>query len=268
MQRKLIALDLDGTTLNQDAQLSPKTTQTLTELQSAGHIVSIVTGRPNRLSQNFYQQLGLTSPMVNFNGALAHIPGQKWADEYQYTVNKDIVFALLQLKDQFKIQMVAAEGKTMFLADQAYPNTFSFFPATLKRDELLTRDSLQQDPTAITVFVERSDQVALRQMILDQFPQVDVNTWGGPASVLEIVHHGIQKAKGLAHLADYYQIDQHDILAFGDESNDLEMLDYAGLGVAMHNAIAPIKAIANDVTPLTNAQDGVANYLIQYFNLA
>lgn len=63
----MIALDLDGTTLNSDAQITLKTQQTLTELQNAGHIVSIVTGRPNRLSEPFYQQLGLTSPMVNFN---------------------------------------------------------------------------------------------------------------------------------------------------------------------------------------------------------
>ena len=56
MHQKLIALDLDGTTLNSDAQITLKTQQTLTELQNAGHIVSIVTGRPNRLSEPFYQQ--------------------------------------------------------------------------------------------------------------------------------------------------------------------------------------------------------------------
>lgn len=267
MHQKLIALDLDGTTLNSDAQITLKTQQTLTELQNAGHIVSIVTGRPNRLSEPFYQQLGLTSPMVNFNGALMHIPGQAWAGEYQYTINKDIVFSLFQLKERFKIQMIAAEGKTMFLADQAYAHTFSFFPTTLKSDEILTRESLRQDPAAVTVFVERADQDALRAEILRQFPDVSVNTWGGPASVLEIVHHGIHKATGLAKLAAHYDIDQSDIIAFGDESNDLDMLAYAGTGVAMQNAIAPIKAIADDITPLTNAQDGVANYLRQYFKM-
>lgn len=267
MNQKLIALDLDGTTLNPEAKISLKTQETLTQLQSAGHIVSIVTGRPNRLSEPFYHQLGLTSPMVNFNGAVMHIPGQNWSDEYQYTINKDVVFSLFQLKERFKIQMIAAEGKTMFLADQAYSNTFSFFPATLKSDEILTRKSLQQDPAAVTVFVEREDQAALRAEILRQFPQVSVNTWGGPASVLEIVHHGIQKATGLERLANHYQIDQADIIAFGDESNDLDMLAYAGTGVAMQNAIAPVKAIADDITPLTNAQDGVANYLRQYFKM-
>lgn len=267
MHQKLIALDLDGTTLNSDAQITLKTQQTLTELQNVGHIVSIVTGRPNRLSEPFYQQLGLTSPMVNFNGALMHIPGQAWAGEYQYTINKDIVFSLFQLKERFKIQMIAAEGKTMFLADQTYANTFSFFPTTLKSDEILTRESLRQDPAAVTVFVERADQDALRAEILRQFPDVSVNTWGGLASVLEIVHHGIHKATGLAKLAAHYDIDQSDIIAFGDESNDLDMLAYAGTGVAMQNAIAPIKAIADDITPLTNAQDGVANYLRQYFKM-
>ena len=64
--------------------------------------------------------------MVNFNGALMHIPGQNWSDEYQYTINKDVVFSLFQLKERFKIQMIAAEGKTMFLADQLTAILFVF----------------------------------------------------------------------------------------------------------------------------------------------
>ncbi|NLJ19249.1 HAD hydrolase family protein, partial [Globicatella sulfidifaciens] len=58
-----------------------------------------------------------------------------------------------------------------------------------------------------------------------------------------------------------------NILAFGDENNDLEMLEYAGLGVAMKNATEEIKAAANDITRLTNDEDGLADYLIRYFDL-
>lgn len=76
MQQKLITLDLDGTTLNNHSQLSPLTIKTLQKATRAGHLVSIVTGRPYRMARDIYDQLQLTTPMANFNGALTHIPHQ------------------------------------------------------------------------------------------------------------------------------------------------------------------------------------------------
>lgn len=79
---------------------------------------------------------------------------------------------------------------------------------------------------------------------------------------------GVHKAKGVAYLADYFQISRRNIIAFGDEHNDLEMLAYAGLGVAMANGTDKIKATADDVTPYNNDQNGVARYLNDYFAIA
>ncbi len=56
-------------------------------------------------------------------------------------------------------------------------------------------------------------------------------------------------------------IDQKDVIAFGDEHNDFELLDYAGWGVAMNNGTDQFKGIGNDVTPMTNQEDGLAVYL-------
>ena len=56
-------------------------------------------------------------------------------------------------------------------------------------------------------------------------------------------------------------------MAFGDQHNDLSMIAYAGHGVAMANAIEPLKAIANDITTYTNDQDGLARYLVEFFKL-
>jgi len=62
MERKLIAIDLDGTTLNAASQISPKTKSVLTKAREAGHYVSIVTGRPNRISADIYDELQLEVP--------------------------------------------------------------------------------------------------------------------------------------------------------------------------------------------------------------
>ena len=86
MKQHLIAIDLDGTTLNNQSKLTPTTIKTLQTLSRQGHLVSIVTGRPYLISGHLYDQIGLKTPMINFNGALGHIPHRKWAGEYAVNV--------------------------------------------------------------------------------------------------------------------------------------------------------------------------------------
>ena len=113
---------------------------------------------------------------------------------------------------------------------------------------------------------ELAESVSLR--IKDQFDDaVDVRTWGGPQAILEIVPKGVHKALGLSVIADSLSLDRQDIIAFGDEHNDLEMLDYVGWGVAMANGTQQLKSIANDVTDKTNAEDGMVDYLEKYLGL-
>src|SRR5699024_1999493 len=90
--------------------------------------------------------------------------------------------------------------------------------------------------------------------------------WGAPWNIVEIVKKGINKAVGLHKLAHYYHIPQEQIIAFGDGDNDLEMIDYAGVGVAMENGIDELKHIANYVTN-TNEASGVAGFLEEYLQL-
>ena len=70
------------------------------------------------------------------------------------------------------------------------------------------------------------------------------------------------------YIAKQYNISKQNIIAFGDEHNDLEMLDAAGRGVAMRNAIPAIKKVADDVTPVDNDHNGLAKYLQNYFRLS
>lgn len=78
-ERHLIALDLDGTLLTDDKEISPYTKNIIQQAIAKGHIVIIATGRPHRASIAYYHELALSTPMVNFNGALIHHPTQaKW----------------------------------------------------------------------------------------------------------------------------------------------------------------------------------------------
>ncbi|KRM59296.1 hypothetical protein C5L31_000813 [Secundilactobacillus malefermentans] len=268
IDRKLVTIDLDGTTLNNQSKLSTKTKKVIKAASKAGHIVSIVTGRPNRLSTPIYDALELESPMINFNGSLGFNPHQKWSEEYQFTINRDIVLDLLKNYQRFDINLIAAEGKNLFLAQQQQPTELNFFPSVLQANEELNSRSLSQDPTSLTIQASENKLQSLSIYIEEKYGlMVDVNAWGGPHNVIEVGHKGIQKATGVEKIAHYFQIKRQNIIAFGDESNDNAMIDYAGWGVAMNNANSHLKSIANDVTRLDNENDGLADYLSDYLQL-
>lgn len=268
MERKLIALDLDGTTLNADSALNAATIQTMQRLQAAGHVVSIITGRSYQGSQAIYDELHLTSPMINFNGSLGHLPHQTWAPEYQFTINKAIVLALVKYRERLGINEIIAENKNSTMTAGQDLVAGKFFPEIVNSPRL-TPATLTRNPNSLVLLVQLDRRSAVVDWINAHFGDlVDVGVWGGPNAILEITSKGVHKAKGLAYLADHFAIPQRNVIAFGDEHNDFEMLQYAGLGVAMANGTSAIKAVADDITEYDNDQNGVARYLNDYFAIA
>lgn len=268
MTKKLIAIDLDGTTLNQDSLISNKTLDVLKSATQQGHYVTIATGRPYRMSSNFYKQLQLTTPMVNFNGGLVHLPEKQWSGETQSLIHRDIVFDIIAQKNQLQLDFIAAENRDTFYIDDLSFFDYQFFAAEPSEKNILTASNMQTNPTSLLLRTQPNQAEMVTENLERQFgKEIDIRTWGGPSPILEVVAKGIQKATGVAHIADYLNVKQDDVIAFGDENNDLEMLAYAGWGVAMKNGTPQAKAAANDITNFTNAEDGLAQYLTDYLSL-
>lgn len=267
--KKLIAIDLDGPTLNQDSIITDKTAKTLRRAIEDGHSVVIATGRPYRMSKNFYQQLQLTTPMINFNGALVHLPGKKWADEQETSVNRKIVFDVMSEKKNLKLDFIAAENReTFFIDDLNFFDQHFFASDFATNDNLLTINTLRTNPTSVLLRSQPENVGSVSEELKQQFGhEVEVNTWGGPNPMLEVVAKGIQKAHGLKRVINSLNVQQEDILAFGDEHNDVDMLKFAGWGVSMVNGTDQLKSVADDITEKPNSEDGMADYLTKYLDL-
>lgn len=267
MTKKLIAIDLDGTTLNTSSLITSRTQDVLKKARQAGHIVSIATGRPYRMSEQFYRQLHLDSPMVNFNGALVHLPEQAWPYESEHSIDRDIAFSILEKKHALNLDFVAAENRETFYVDQIEGVEPHFFATETITDQNLFKH-LTSNPTSLLLKTQHQFATDVAQKLMTEFhDEIDVRTWGGPNAILEVVPKGVQKAMGVDIIARSLNIKPQDVIAFGDEHNDLELLDYAGWGVAMKNGTDQLKAVANDQTRLTNEEDGLADYLERYLSL-
>lgn len=271
MERKLIAIDLDGTTLNNNSQVTSETKQTIQRVINQGHIVSIATGRPFRTSAQFYKQLELNTPMVNFNGAWCHHPNDKhWKNGYHRSLERDVALSLIPLSRYSSVKLISAESQDHVYLDRSedYPYTGGV-PLTESQILPFTEENLIENPTSVNVFTGEEQSIPfLQEKIVERYgDEIEVRTWGGPTPTLEIVSAGIQKAMGVEKIADYYNIKRNDIIAFGDEANDYEMIQYAGHGVVMKNGINGLKEVSDAITSVSNHENGLANYLTTYFDL-
>jgi 5-amino-6-(5-phospho-D-ribitylamino)uracil phosphatase len=267
-ERHLIALDLDGTLLKDDKTISLKTKEVLKKARKEGHIVMIATGRPYRSSEMYYHELELDTPIVNFNGAFMHHPKNPGWGTFHEPLDVKVAKDIVEACRSFHFHNIIAEvidDVYFHYHDEKLLDIFSMGNPNVTTGDL--RNYLKESPTSLLIHTEEDQLKEIRDHLSAVHAEViDHRSWAAPWHVIEIIKSGLSKAVGLKKASDYFNIPAERIVAFGDEDNDLEMLDFAGHGIAMGNAINQVKTIANDIT-LTNEEDGVGVYLSDLLNL-
>lgn len=268
--RHLIALDLDGTLLTDDKKISVRNKNTIRQAINDGHIVVIATGRPHRASIDYYHELGLDTPMVNFNGALIHHPtDDKW-DVLHNPMPIRTAHGIIETCYDMNVHNILAEVKDNVYLDQYDEKILDIFQSTNQDPPFeigSLKNKLTEDPTSLLIHPKEEHITKLRSHLDDYHAElIEHRKWGAPWNIIEIVKKGLNKAVGLEKIAHYYHIPKDRIIAFGDEDNDLEMIDFAGIGVAMGNGIDELKTLANQITE-TNEDDGIGVFLEEYLKL-
>lgn len=262
LPRHLIALDLDGTLLPKNQDISLRTKQALQKAKKAGHIVMIATGRPYRASKRYYNELNLTTPIINFNGASVHHPLDPHYPQINEKIDLNTSLAIIQLCNE-----VGVENMMVEMNDAFYMKHKSGFFAHFLTDGLeplavgKLEELINTAPTAILVEPKIEQIHALKEALDQSNSETTLQRWWkGDISILEIAPNHVTKATALETVASHYNVKPEHIIAFGDEENDLEMINYAGQGIAMANAIPSLKELATHVTK-SNEEDGIALYL-------
>lgn len=269
MTPAIIAIDLDGTLLNEDSQLTAYTVETIHRIRQIGHQVIIVTGRPYRMAKDFYQQLELDTPMINYNGSLVHLPGRTWDKEWSRTIDKAFLQEFLDKEEAFAADFIAAEYKEDFQITLTYPDRIDprlLGVTDIRPDKILNSHTIQTDLYSILLQTRADDKHALADQMRMYFQdQLEINTWGGPLNILEVCAKNVTKGTALQYLLDCYGVDPQDIIAFGDEQNDISMFQLVGTSYAMKNANPALVTYASHQLPWSNQEDGVAKKLEELF---
>lgn len=262
MRRRLIAIDLDGTTLTNNKTILSRTKKALQKARELGHEVLIATGRPPRSSLNYHRELELTTPLINFNGALIYDPAVSGFDihfpmEHQVALSiveeckkHDVENVMVEIKDRYYVQRV--DEFIHFLGD-----------GTLPAGVGPIESYLLEHPTSILIRAPKEQINPLRNALNRDYQGLVAHRyWSAPYHVVEVVKAGVSKATGLRIVSEKLGFQAEDVIAFGDEENDLEMIRWAGLGVAMGNANPLLKEVADHIAD-TNENNGIALVLEQ-----
>ncbi|MBJ8349260.1 Cof-type HAD-IIB family hydrolase [Streptococcus zalophi] len=269
MIKKVIAIDLDGTLLRSDNTISDYTIQTIKKIKALGHHIIITTGRPSFMSIDYYNMLELDTPMINFNGALTYIPGKKWEFEHTVRIDKKYLFEVLKCQEDFEADFIASQyRKNFFIAlnNDSDVNPELFGVKKFLDHMFLIPNKITKDPNALLMQTRAEDRYALAKEIKQYFNyELEVDSWGGPFHILEFSPKGINKAYALKYLLNVLNISKEHLIAFGDEHNDIEMIDFAPTSYAMKNATSLLLPHASKQLDETNDEDGVAKQLEKLF---
>lgn len=273
----LLALDLDGTLLNSHGQMSDRNRVAINEARDVGVRVAVVTGRRFRDARPIALELGLDVPVISHNGALT-----KHAETLE-TVNAtllplDAAREVLRVgREQNMDAMVSDDphGKGVLVYDRISDGNYALprYIAWSRRihgdeiDDAVRRvdsleDYLKHDPVHISFSGSCATMRVMRERLTEgignKIKILSTEYLKLDFTLIDVLHPEASKGEGVAAAAIEYGLEREEVMAIGDNYNDLEMLQFAGTGILMGNADPSLRDHGDFHVTATNEEDGVA----------
>lgn len=266
MKYKLIVLDLDGTLTNSKKEITSRNRETLIRAQEQGVRLVLASGRPtygivplaNELRMNEFGGF-----ILSYNGG--EISNWETGEMiYENVLPNDVVPVLYECAKTHQLSILTYDGAEIITENSKDPyvlkEAFLNKMAVRETNDFLTDITL---PVAKCLIVGDADKLIPLESELCIRLQGRINVFRSEPYFLELVPQGIDKALSLEVLLNELGVQREEIIAIGDGFNDLSMIKFAGLGIAMANAQEPVKKAADYIT-LSNDEDGVAEAIDKF----
>jgi hypothetical protein len=256
----LLAIDLDGTLLNSAKQVTEATAAILRAArQQAGVQVVLATARPPRSVMPIYRLLDLDTPMINYNGALVYDPASG-----RVLMHRPIPLATARLvvstaREVLPEVIVSGEVLDRWYTDRFEPALAARVAGVAARPHVVAplEQWLTRPVTKLLLLGAAEAMPAVLDAVRTRLPY-EVVTVQTEDFLVQVMHSTVSKAQALRMVAGELGVAQSQVMAIGDNLNDIDMLRWAGVAVAMGNAPAAVRKVADHVTDHHDA-DGAAN---------
>lgn len=266
MEYKIIVLDLDGTLTNNKKEITPRTLETLIRAQKQGVKVVLASGRPTYGIVPLAEKLQLDK----YEGyILAYNGGEiiDWKTKelmYKNLLDKDVLPYLYKCANDNDFAIVTYEDE--YVLTEKPEDEYVLKEALLNVMKIKKVDNFLEavkHPIAKCLIVGEAERLAVLEKEMYEHLKDRMGVFRSEPYFLELVPKGIDKAQSLAVLLEELGMSKDEMIAIGDGFNDLSMIKYAGMGIAMQNAQQVVKDNADFIT-LSNEEDGVA-YAVEKF---
>ncbi len=262
MKYRLLVADIDGTLVTSDREITPRVLGAVRSAQRSGVRVCLATGRIWQSAEPYFRRLGADPPAILYNGGMVFDFGTG-------AVLRRVPLAYEHARAVLKLLREFPEVQPhLYVGDRVYTGRANVDTDRYRRKDSLTVEEvgdlvafLPPEPMKILIIGARPD--LLRVMARIQALPMSINAVFSEETYLEVLPQGSSKGAALEFVARHLQVPLAGAIAVGDNLNDLEMIRAAGLGVAMGNAPAELKAHAGYVTA-TNDDEGLAEVIHRF----
>lgn len=259
---KLIAIDVDDTLINDDKQVTPGTKRALERAIELGVTVTLATGRMYASAHHIALQTGLNVPLITYQGSLVkNVMDGKVL--YERSVPRDAALKLLHYCNKYSLHLqlyiddkLYAREENQKLIDYAKLSDIPYF---IEPDF----DRLIASPSTKMLMIDEPDRLDRVAADLKELLGVAVHITKSKPHFLEVTHCEGTKGCALRYLTEQFGYSAEETIGIGDSWNDHDLIETAGLGVAMGNAVDSLKAIADYVTK-SNNDEGVRHVIEKF----
>lgn len=271
MKYKLICMDMDGTLLNSKKEISERSIRAIEKAHDLGIKVVIATGRIFVSAEYYGDIIGVKAPIIASNGAYVREKDKNEAI-YEEGLGEENYKLILEMLDKYDIvphfytDCTIYTGKLVH-SSLSYNNANKNMPIN-RQVKIRIIDNWDkfissERPNFLKVMVVDDDGEKINRA-KEEFKKLNkFQVVSSLKNSFEIMSKSTSKGKALSRLCDYYEISKEEVIAIGDNENDISMITYAGLGVAMGNGEEEVKNIADYITD-TNDEDGVAKVIEKF----
>lgn len=263
---------MDGTLLNDNKEISKNNIEGLKKIIKIGVNVAIVTGRQLINAKHFASQIGEDIPIISLNGALIYHP--KGGILYKKPLQKENVISIINMIKENKMNPQFYSDTSVFSEKLEY--SALYISNINQKAEEQNRVNINIIPKFDEIIKNYQGEFLKCIMIDEDIEKIrklkdkiktlkNVEVVSSFPNNFEVMEKGVSKGNSIAILSNYLSISKEEIVAIGDNENDISMVSSAGLFIAMENATEELKKYANEIT-LSNNQDGV-NFAINEFIL-
>lgn len=260
---KLIATDLDCTLLNDKHEISEYNKKAIKEALKKGLHIILSTGRPTSAASKYMDVLGLDTEMISFNGAM--ITNKKGDILYEKNLDCDIGRTLIEMGERYKIYHQGFLGERWNICHK--DSWLDYYISIAKIDNYTEGfDNITDFSFSKFMFIGENKVIKeIAREVEERFGNKVYYTFSRD-SYLEVHNPEVSKASALKYIMDRNGIKREETMGFGDNLNDIEMLNFVNVSIAVANAQKNVKEQCKFVTE-SNVENGVGKFLNKYFDL-